>query len=112
MNINEKIEMYKGKKVFINYLSKAFEMRPSGLSVEKVDYEVWVKEVNPDTTYVAEYLIVTFDGGGKSVRNVIGNSNLSNLAELSKLVNGGYYDEVKAYMSLSDRGFEYLALEV
>ena len=105
MTISEKIEMYKGKQAFINYLSKAFESRPAGSSVAKVEYEVYEKEIDESTTYFAEFLVVTFDGGAKSVRNVNGNSNMTNLVELGKLVNGGYYDEVEYYRSLTNNGF-------
>ena len=105
MTINEKIEMYKGKKAFISYLSKAFEARPAGSSVAKVEYEVYEKEFNGAPMF-QEMLVVTFDGGAKSVRNVNGNSNMTNLVELGKLVNGGYYDEVEYYNNLDKNGFE------
>ena len=111
MTINEKIEMYRGKKAFITYLNKAFEARPDGSSVTKVEYEVYTKEFNGEPVF-QEYLIVIFDGGAKSVRNINGNSNMTNLVELGKLVNGGYYDEVPGYEAMSECGFEYVTLEV
>ena len=111
MTTSEKIEMYKGKKAFINYLSKAFEASPAGSSVAKVEYEAYTKEFNGEPVF-QEYLIVIFDGGGKSVRSINGNSNMTNLVELGKLVNGGYYDEVPDYLALTECGFEYVALEV
>ena len=111
MTISEKIEMYKGKKAFITYLNKAFEARPDGSSVTKVAYEVYTKEFNGEPVF-QEYLIVTFDGGAKSVRSINGNSNMTNLVELGKLVNGGYYDEVPGYEAMSECGFEYVTLEV
>lgn len=44
-----------------------------------------------------EFIVVQFEGGGISVRNATGNSTIANVAELAKLLNGGYYDEVEYY---------------
>ena len=101
MTIEEKIKVYKGKKTFIKYLSKAFEVRPAGSSITKVEYEVYTKEFNGGQVF-QEYIIVIFDGGGKSVRSVNGNSNMANFVELGKLINGGYYDEVPGYEAMSE----------
>jgi hypothetical protein len=111
MTISEKIEMYKGKATFIAYINKAFQTSPAGSSVESVKYEVYEKDFS-GTTVFSEFLVVTFKGGAKSARNINGNSNMTNIAELGKLVNGGYYDEVEYYETLSECGFEYVALEV
>lgn len=101
----EKIEMYKRKKAFVDDVSKAFEACPVGTGVLSIDYEVYCKEINPDVTHFAEYIVVTFVGGGKSVRTVNGNSHNSNFREIGKLLDGGYYEEVRDYESLVNNGF-------
>lgn len=106
MTITEKIEMYKEKKAFIENISKAFETSPRGSSVESIDYEVYRRDIDEEVTYFAEYLIVTFFGGGKSVRIANGNSNTANFRVLGTLIDGGYYDEVRDYETILDRGFE------
>jgi len=44
-----------------------------------------------------EFIVIQFEGGGISVRNATGNSTVANIAELAKLLNGGYYAEVEYY---------------
>lgn len=105
MTINEKLEMYRGKKAFIDELNKAFEIRPAGSSVSSVEYEVYRIDLENDVTYFAEYLVVTFFGGGKCVRVANGNSNTTNFRVLGTLVEGGYYDELHAYEHLTNIGY-------
>lgn len=111
MTFEEKIKMYRGKKTFIENISKAFEARPSGSTVASITYEVFKKEINVETTYFAEYLVVTFFGGAKSVRSANGNGTIANFQELAKLIDGGYYDEVRDYETILERGFERVDLE-
>lgn len=111
MTITEKIEMYKGKKAFIKNVSKAFEVTPRISSVTSIDYEVYKKEIDKDITYFAEYIIVNFFGGGKSVRLVNGNSCTANFREIGKLLDGGYYEENRQYESLEDNGFASVVLD-
>ena len=101
----EKLMLFKEKKDFIENLNKAFQTFPKGSTVASVAYEVYAKKVNEDVTYYQEYLVVTFFGGAKAVRNANGNSNLANFKELGKLVEGGYYDEVKGYLALNEAGY-------
>lgn len=110
MTITEKLEMYKGKKAFIKNVSKAFEATPRISSVTSIDYEVYRKEINEDTTYFAEYIIVNFFGGGKSVRLVNGNSCTANFREIGKLLDGGYYEENRQYETLEDNGFTFVSI--
>jgi hypothetical protein len=110
MTVDEQIEMFKSKKSFIDYLNRAFESNLAGESIAKVAYEVYTKEWRGEPVF-QEYLVVTFKGGMKSVRSINGNSNMTNLVELGKLVNGGYYDEVPDYLTLAECGFEYVTLE-
>jgi hypothetical protein len=108
----EKIKMFKEKKAFIANISKAFESRPAGSSIESVRYEVynkWIPDHNVD--YFAEYIVVTFVGGGRSVKIVNGNSNTANFRAIGTLLDGGYYDEVADFESILARGFDEVILE-
>lgn len=111
MTIAEKIEMYRSKRTFIKNISMAFEAKPSKTTVTSVDYEVYRKEINEDITYFAEYIIVNFIGGAKSVRTVNGNSNSANFRVIGELIDGGYYDEVRDYETIEDRGFSLVTFE-
>jgi hypothetical protein len=110
MTAVKRIEMFKDKKQFIDCINKAFEVKSFGSSVESVAYEVYEKEINKNTTYFAEYLVVTFIGGAKSVRIANGNNNMANFRELGKLIDGGYYTEVDEYEALSENGFSLVVL--
>lgn len=109
MTIIEKVEMYKDKKMFVDNISKAFEVEPAGSTVEKVDYEIYTKEFN-GTTYFEEYIVVTYRGGAKAARNATCNSNTANFITIGTLLNGGYYDEVERYMNLESNGYERVAI--
>ena len=106
MTVAEKIEMYKRKKAFIDDLSKALRMHAC-MAVTQVDYEVYQKTEN-DSDYFEEYLVVTFNGGAKSVRCANGNSYIANYVEIGKLLYGGYYDELPRYMVQRQRSIHYL----
>ena len=97
LTLEERIEMYKGKKLFIDTVSKVFEIEDLQSNVAKVSYEVYMKPIDDETTYYSEFVVVTFQGGGKSVRIISGNSNNANFIEIGKLINGGYYDELDYY---------------
>lgn len=93
----ERIEMYKGKKLFIDNVSKVFEIASLQSNVAKVSYEVYMKQIDDETMYYSEFVVVTFQGGGKSVRIISGNSNNATFREIGKLIDGGYYDELEYY---------------
>lgn len=59
-----------------------------------------IRSIELDIFKTYEYIVVTFRGGAISVRNATMNSMSANLRELSKLVNGGYYNEVETYKNL------------
>lgn len=109
ITVDEKIRELREKKAFIDALNVAFNVVPCTHSVHKVELEVYSKKITneyvTDYTYYQEYLVVTFRGGAKSVRNSNGNSNTANLRELGKLVDGGYYVELDAYNALEENGF-------
>jgi hypothetical protein len=97
MTVAEKIEMYKEKRAFIKNISKAFEASPKGSTVTSIEYEVYKREADNGNTYFREFVVVNFFGGGKSVKNISGNSNTANLRALGTMVDGGYYDEIPDY---------------
>jgi hypothetical protein len=75
---------------FIKDLSKVITTYKSG--IEKLEYQVFYQ---PNYEYYQEYLVVTYDGGAISVRNCNGNSITAIFEEVSKLLDGGYYTEVR-----------------
>ena len=103
MTISQMIQMYKIKKAFIDKLSEALEI--STTTVKSVDYEVYQKELDQDTTYFEELIIVTFVGGAISVSSANGNSDSANFKEIARLIDGGYYDEVRFYENLLNEGY-------
>jgi hypothetical protein len=118
MNISEKIEMYKNKKAFVDGISKVFETNFVGASVSSVDYEVYKKDFDvvidgteEIRTGYAEYVIVNYLGGGKSVKQVNGNSNTANFRAIGTMLDGGYYAEMKEYSELTEEGWELIPLK-
>ena len=110
MTIEERIKMYKRKKVFVDSISKALEA--SNISVVKVDYEVYSKQYpNCDNNYYSEFVVVTFFGGAKSVINVSGNSDCANFRAIGELIDGGHYDQVRYWEELPNNGFIKIDLE-
>lgn len=108
MTVAEKIEMYKGKKAFIQNISKAFEATPRVSAVTSIEYEVYHRKVTingEERDHFVEYVIVNFFGGGKSAKFVSGNSCTANFRALGSMLDGGYYDENRDYETLADRGF-------
>mgnify|MGYP003295248235 CR=1 FL=1 len=78
MTVEEKIKMFQEKKAFVDGLNAAFQITPRKHSIIDVKYEVYSKVINNEYVtnhvYYQEFLVVTFDGGGISVRNANGNS--------------------------------------
>lgn len=114
MSYEEKIEMYRGKKVFIENISKAFSETPRVSSVTSIDYEVYRRKVTingEERDHYVEYVIVNFFGGGRSAKFVSGNSCTANFRVLGTLVEGGYYDENRDYDALADKGFTLVPLD-
>lgn len=66
----------------------------AGSGISEVAYEIYDMEEHG----YQEYLVVTYFGGGIAVRNCNINSHSAILRELGKLLDGGYYDEVKGYL--------------
>ena len=105
LTMDQRLEMYRGKKFFINNISKVFEL-DSKSNVERVDYEVYsrVSRMDGESVYYTEFVVVTFVGGAKSVRNISGNSNNATFREVGKLIDGGYYDEIPYYSGVKETG--------
>ena len=105
LTMDQRMQMYRGKKCFIDNISKVFEAEQLMSNVERVDYEVYSK-LSPDghDTWYTEFVVVTFVGGGKSVRVISGNSNNANFREIGKLIDGGYYDELEFYKRVQESG--------
>lgn len=101
LTIEERMHMYKGKKLFVDNISKVFEIKELNSNVTKVEYEVYTKYVpEVDAAYYAEFIVVTFTSDAKSVRAVSGTSNNGIFVEIGKLINGGYYEELNYYESV------------
>ena len=109
MTMEEKTEMYKEKKKFIENLNDMFQVEPRCPSVEGVSYEVYSKTLDevlfPGVTDFREWVIVHFTGGGKSVRIVSGNSNLANFKVIGGMLAGGYYAENYTYQKQEEDGY-------
>jgi hypothetical protein len=105
MTFEEKMEMYRSKKRFIENLNEVFQMEPKCGSVEGVTYEVYTKDFGEGRVEYREWVVVHFVGGGKSPRLVSGNSNTANFAVIGQMLNGGYYTEVQDYETQVERGY-------
>ena len=85
------------KVKFINDLNKVIPTYKTG--IEKIEYKVFkcdnFKEEFGNQVYYQEYLVVTYDGGAIGVRCCNGNSFTAIFEELTKMLDGGYYDEVQ-----------------
>jgi hypothetical protein len=105
MTTDRKIDMYQHKKLFIDGISKVFEIEALQSNVKKIEYEVLTKVIDESTTDYREFVIITFVGGAKSIRTITGNSNNANFKEIGNLINGGYYDEIEYHESLLTNGY-------
>ena len=109
MTMEERINMYSEKKLFIDALDTVFKMKPVGSLIEKISYEVYQREINGDLKF-KEWLVLHFEGGAMLAAQVTGNSNIANLRAISTYLDGGYYEEVRMYNFLQDLGWELLVL--
>jgi hypothetical protein len=104
LTLEQRMHMYKGKKLFIDHISKVFEDEYLQSNVKKVEYEVYerVSKMDGESIYYTEFVVVTFTSGAISVRNISGNSNNASFREIGKLIDGGYYDEVEYYEKVKE----------
>ena len=92
---------FEQKKAFIAEFNKA--LQTISTSIEKVELEeINYKPEKSDRVFTDEYLVVTYKGGAIAVRNCSCNSNLANIEAFTKLMYGGYYDEVAEYRQLKE----------
>ncbi len=84
----------KEKKMVFDEMGRAISKALPG--IRSIELDIFKTEDKG----IYEYIVVTFRGGAISVRNANINSMSANLRELSKLVNGGYYNEVETYKNL------------
>ena len=105
MILAESIEMYLDKKQFIENINEAFQIAPGCPTVEGVSYEVYTKGTGEDSFSIREWVIVHFVGGGRSVKQVTGNSNIANFKVIGGMLVGGYYTEVYTYQKQIDDGY-------
>ena len=113
MTIAEKLEMYKEKRAFVNSISKVFEARPKGSSVSSIDYEVYEKVIARNENvykHIVEFIVVTYDGGGRAMKVASGNSNTANFRVIGTLLDGGNYEDNQYYESLLDIGYTRIEL--
>ena len=106
---NLRIYELKEKIKFVREVGEAYCKRND--DVVKIDYEVFAnKKYEGD---IREYLRVDFSSGDYSIRNCNGNSLSAILYEISKLVEGGYYDENEYYEKMKEDGkYGYLIMSV
>ncbi len=109
MTFEERVAMWSEKKLFIDALDTVFKTKPAGSLIEKISYEVYQKEIGDEMRF-KEWLILHFEGGAMLATQVTGNSNIANLRAISTYLDGGYYEEVRMYKSLSELGWELLPL--
>ena len=95
----DEIIEYRQKKAFVKRLGevcKDFDLR-----VLKSELDVFFDSKG----CLREFMVVTYKGGAIAVRDCAINSNLANLCEFTKLMHGGYYEEVQPYKDLKEEGF-------
>jgi hypothetical protein len=109
MTLEERVDMFSEKKLFIDALDTVFKMKPAGSLIEKIKYEVYQKKIGNEMRF-KEWLVMYFEGGAMLATQVTGNSNIANLRAISMYLNGGYYEEVRMYNFLPDLGWELLKL--
>ena len=109
MTFEERVDMWSEKKRFIEALDTVFQTKPAGSLIEKISYEVYQKEIDGITRY-NEWLVLHFEGGAMLATQSTGCSNIANLRTIASYLDGGYYEEVRTYRSLSETGWELLSL--
>jgi hypothetical protein len=110
MTLGQKIDMWSEKKRFIEALDGVFQTKPAGSEIEKIDYEVYQKEIGGIIRY-EEWLILYFRGGAMLATQTTGSSNIANLRTIAAYLSGGYYEEVQTYRSLTEFGWTLVQLK-
>ncbi len=96
------LECLLNKKNFVDRVAYAICGQPR-IPVEKIVYEVWLDNDSYMDNYF-EIIKLTYSGGAFAIRTVLGDSELAIFQEIAKLIDGGYYDEVRSYNELTASG--------
>ena len=107
MTTEERLEMYREKKRFIQDTSLAFTKNPSGHTVDDIVYEVLFNE-DKFGQYFSEWLIVKYQGGAEARRSISCNSNYANFRAIADVIEGGHYGQNPDYERLLDIGWKKL----
>ena len=91
------LDMLKRKKKFVDRVSHAISGQER-IAITDIKYEVYESIAQK---YYDEYIKITYDGGAIAARTVTGSSESCIFQEIAKMINGGYYDEVKRYREIS-----------
>ena len=110
MTMEEKLNMYREKKQFIENLGYAFQVKPGCASVEGVDYEVYTKQFSDRLSETREWVIVHYVGGGSAMKLVSGNSNAANFVVIGSMLQGGCYEQVRMYEEQLTDGYQKVVL--
>ena len=69
-------------------------------NVERIDYVVFKTTAGYDGK--REFLIITYVGGGRTIKLCTGNSYSAIASEIANHLDNGYYDQVEFYKETSD----------
>ena len=67
-------------------------------NLESISYDVFC---NTEHNHCKEYLVITYRGGARTVRNCTGNSYSAIFTEISRYLDDSYYKEVEFYDALT-----------
>ena len=67
--------------------------------VNSVEYIVFKHK---ETEHMEEFLVITYEGGAKSIRNCSGNSFSAVFEELSRYLDTGYYSELEYFRNIEN----------
>ena len=85
------------KVKFVKDLNKVIPIYKTG--IKKIEYKVFKcshrTDEFGDQVYYQEYLVITYDGGAIGARSCNCDSFTAIFEELTKMLDGGYYDEVQ-----------------
>lgn len=105
MTMQERIELFRAKKRFVENINEVFQIEPGVPNVAGVSYEVYMKDFGEDRVDFREWLIVHYVGGGKAPRIASGNSNSANFRVIGTMLNGGCYEDVRMYDTQIANGY-------
>ena len=106
MTDQEKLDMYREKKKFIENLNEVFSIEPGCAAVAGVHDEVYTKDYGEGRIDTREWIIVHYTGGGRAPRITSGNSNAANFAVIGSMLQGGCYEQVRLYEEQFETGYQ------